>query len=180
MRHFFKILFFAIIPFSVSYASTNDELHGKIEVRAHSDTLCHVYMRDSRIYTCGLDTLQNIKFWRTVIKLNPDSGLINAGSTRQVLGTIPVANFKKMTDLQQGLWRDSIRKKFLLPDSERVVFTAGLSNFYLFNKVMPQINDGIGIFEENNTDAFYAQAILLIESPGQLLKSNAGAYGPFQ
>jgi hypothetical protein len=45
---------------------------------------------------------------------------------------------------------------------------------------MPQINDAIRIFEENNTDPFYAQAILLIESPGQLLKSNVGAYGPFQ
>jgi hypothetical protein len=175
------ILFlFFILPGAGSFAGTNDEQHGKIEVKCASDSTCKLYIRDSRIYTYGLDTLQNIKFWRTVIKLDPDSGLINVGHTRQVLGVIPSARYSKMGSVKQDLWRDSIRKANNFPDSTRIVFTAGLNHYYLFDKVMPQINDAIRIFEEHHTDPFYAQAILLIESPGQLLKSPAGAYGPFQ
>jgi hypothetical protein len=163
-----------------AFASSNEEQHGKIDVRVSSDTLSHLFIRDSRIYAEGLDTLQNIKFWRKVILLDPDSGLVNVNYTRQILGTIAVARFKKMTTAKQDLWRDSIRKANNFADTTRIVFTNGLKDFYLFDKVMPQINDAISIFETNNTDPFYAQAILLIESPGQLLKSNVGAYGPFQ
>jgi hypothetical protein len=38
----------------------------------------------------------------------------------------------------------------------------------------------VKIFEAQNTDPFFAQAILLIESPAKLAKSSVGAYGPFQ
>ena len=177
MKRILSIILFFSAP--GSFAST-DETQGKIEVRAPRDSVCHVYMRDSRIYSYGLDTLQNIKFWGKVILLDPDSGLINIGSSRRILASFPVTDFRKMSDKQQDKWRDSIRKKFLLPDTERVVFTPGLRSFYLFEKVMPDIARGISVFENNDTDPFYAQAILLIESPGQLVKSNAGAYGPFQ
>ena len=36
------------------------------------------------------------------------------------------------------------------------------------------------LFENNGVDPWYAQAILLIESPAQLKKSVVGAYGAFQ
>ena len=39
---------------------------------------------------------------------------------------------------------------------------------------------GIKVFESSGVDPWYAQAILLIESPGQMKKSRDGAYGPFQ
>ena len=43
------------------------------------------------------------------------------------------------------------------------------------------IYKGIEAFSRYNTDPWYAQAILMIESPGSLhAKSNAGAVGPFQ
>ncbi len=42
------------------------------------------------------------------------------------------------------------------------------------------ISRGIEQFIINDTDPWYAQAILMIESPGKLAYSNAGAYGPFQ
>lgn len=173
---------FFLAGFNALFASnnTNVEASGKIEVKQKSDSLYHTFIRDGRIYSYGLDTLQNIKFWRRMIRLDPDSGLVNVGSTRQVLAVIPVSAYKKMNEAQVSRWRDSIRKQYNLPDTERVVFSQGKKDFYLFDRVIPQINDAIRIFEENDTDPFYAQAILLIESPGQLLKSNAGAYGPFQ
>ena len=182
MRHrFITALFAFFLCGNLCLASNeSDEVHGKIEVKRKSDSLCSMYMRDGRIYSYGLDTLQNIKFWRAMIKLDPDSGYVNVGSTRQILATIPVKQFKKMSNTKAQVWRDSIRKQYQLPDSEHIVFSSGKSDFYKFEKVMPTITEAINVFESNNTDPFYAQAILLIESPGQLQKSYAGAYGPFQ
>lgn len=172
-------LFFTLFVAGSCFAES-DNTNGKIEVKHRSDSVCHMYMRDSRIYSYGLDTLQNIKFWRVLIKLDPDSGLVNVGSTRQILGTVSVKQYSKMSDAQSEKWRDSIRQQYQLPDTEHVVFSPGKGDFYLIEKVMPQINTAITVFEQNGVDPFYAQAILLIESPGQLLKSNVGAYGPFQ
>ena len=45
---------------------------------------------------------------------------------------------------------------------------------------LPGIGKGIEAFQENGVDPWYAQAILLIESPGQLHMSPVGAYGSFQ
>ena len=55
----------------------------------------------------------------------------------------------------------------------------GKKDFYKFDLVYPSLSEGILEFEKNKVDPWYAQAILLIESPGQLKKSRAGAYGPF-
>ncbi len=58
--------------------------------------------------------------------------------------------------------------------------TTGKSDFYQFDKVFPSISRGVDVFVQNQTDPWYAQAILLIESPGKLAYSNVGALGPFQ
>ena len=63
---------------------------------------------------------------------------------------------------------------------EKVFMTTGKNDFYHFNAVIPSISKGIEVFNQNGVDPWYAQAILMIESPGKLAKSNVGAYGPFQ
>jgi tetratricopeptide (TPR) repeat protein len=46
---------------------------------------------------------------------------------------------------------------------------------------MPTISRSIAVFKKNGVDPWYAQAILLIESPGKMnTKSGVGANGPFQ
>ncbi|WP_205127799.1 transglycosylase SLT domain-containing protein, partial [Okeania hirsuta] len=45
---------------------------------------------------------------------------------------------------------------------------------------MPSIDAGIRHFQAEDTDPWFAQSILLIESPGQLRKSPTGAVGHFQ
>ena len=46
--------------------------------------------------------------------------------------------------------------------------------------MIPSLETAINIFQENNVDPWFAQTILLIESPAQLKYSRVGAYGPFQ
>jgi len=67
-----------------------------------------------------------------------------------------------------------------LDSNERVFMTTGKSDFYEFELVYPSIKRGIEVFKDNDTDPWYAQAILMIESPGKLKHSVSGAYGAFQ
>ncbi|MEW6468642.1 MAG: transglycosylase SLT domain-containing protein [Bacteroidota bacterium] len=172
-------ILFALLAVPSAFGFT-DGYSGKIQVKHLNEDSTRMYIHDSRIYAHGLDTLKNIVFWNKLIKLSPDSGYVNVASTRDIICTMCVKSYQKKTDVQKTLWRDSIRKSLNLPETEKILFSTGKSDFYLLENVMADIGKGIQIFEDNGVDPFYAQAILLIESPGRLQKSNVGAYGPFQ
>ena len=119
-------------------------------------------------------------FWKQVMRLSPDSLLVNIAATRQIVDRIGLKKWHERTEEGKQGYRDSIREIYGLDSTARIFFTNGKNNFYRFDLVMQQLTRGIELFEEYNTDPWYAQAILLIESPGQLKKSVAGAYGAFQ
>lgn len=126
------------------------------------------------------DVLAQPNFWKQVMLLSPDSCLINIAATRQVLGIDSFVKWKSQTENQKLLYKDSVRKVFGLDSLEKIYVTSGKSHFYEFHKVIPSISKAIPIFKKYNTDPWYAQAILLIESPGKIKFSSVGAYGPFQ
>lgn len=152
----------------------------KVEVTAPEHEECKVMLQENRIYTERWDTLAQPVFWRTVMNLSKDSGIINIGSTREILALVSINKWEKQTADQKQAFRDSVREYHCLPADEHVYMTSGKSHFYDFADALPAIDRAVPIFEENNTDPFYAQAILLIESPGKPKKSPVGAYGSFQ
>jgi len=152
----------------------------KVEVTASPDAECKIMVQENSIYMERWDTLAQPIFWRTVMNLEKDSGVINIGSTRQILKTVSIKNWNVQTPEQKHTFRDSIKAFHCLPAGEHVYMTSGKSHFYHFEDVLPAIDKAVKIFEENNTDPFYAQAILLIESPGKPKKSHVGAHGSFQ
>jgi hypothetical protein len=85
-----------------------------------------------------------------------------------------------MNDEQKDYARMEFRKLYELDSTERIYMTTGKSDFFKFNHVYPSISKAVDIFTSNETDPWYAQAILMIESPGKIAYSNVGAYGPFQ
>jgi hypothetical protein len=89
-------------------------------------------------------------------------------------------DWNAQTDAEKDAYRDSVRTAYGLEADDRIFVTTGKNDFYKFDLVYPTIAQGIEAFERNGVDPWYAQAILLIESPGQLKKSRVGAYGPFQ
>lgn len=154
--------------------------YGKIRLSGICDSASMCFVNTKQIVECGLDTMPEVKFWRRVITMPPDTGLLSVASTRQVLGKFAVNDWDGQKDEVKEAYRDSLRKLLSLSDSESIYFTTGKNDFYDVAGVIPQIDRGVQLFEENNTDPFYAQAILLIESPVKLQKSNVGAFGAFQ
>lgn len=128
----------------------------------------------------GCDTMAHVIFWRRIMNLHQDSCLINVHSCRKVLTTYPATNWNMCSMNQRLTIADSLRRMSGIYDSSRVVGTMGKSFFYVFEKVASKVPLGIEAFEKNGVNGWYAKAILLIESPNQLQKSTAGAYGPFQ
>lgn len=141
--------------------------------------MCYV-VKTNQIYEEGMDTMPQIIFWRKVMTMTPDSGVLSMYGKRTIYGTMSVANWEKLGETKQNALRDSIRTKYSLGDSTRILFTAGKNDFYNAGGVITDINKAIPLFVQQGVDPFYAQAILLIESPGKIRKSYAGAMGSFQ
>jgi len=138
------------------------------------------YIFDESIYQLQLDTIAQVIFWRNIMNLHQDSSLVNIASTRQVIEKINNWKWYFKSDSLKALYRDSIRNSRYLDTTNRILITPGKKFFYDFEKTSKNFHKGINCFINNGVDPWYAQAILLIESPNKLQKSNVGAYGPFQ
>ena len=138
------------------------------------------YVFDHSLYFLKVDTLPQIRFWRDIMNLHQDSAIISFAHNRQQIQRICLNEWNCKTDLQKKSYRDSVRLAMNADSTAKILLTSGKKFFYDFDKTSQNFNRGINCFIQNNVDPWYAQAILLIESPNKLQKSNVGAYGPFQ
>lgn len=112
------------------------------------------------------------------MSLSKDSGYINIGHTRVLIEKFATIEWNGQSEAIKTAYRDSIKQVYGLLNEHRVLFTEGKS-FYDFDKAYRNYLQLLR-FSKNDVDPWYAQAILLIESPNKLQKSNVGAFGPFQ
>lgn len=138
------------------------------------------YVFDKQIYSLGCDTLPQVKFWQQIMKLSKDSCIINIAHNRTIVAKMSNAEWDSKPDSSKAAFRNNVRKQYGLADTARVLVTVGKSFFYDFDRAYGNLHRGIQAFMANGVDPWYAQAILLIESPNKLQKSNVGAYGSFQ
>ncbi|MBI2723314.1 MAG: transglycosylase SLT domain-containing protein [Bacteroidetes bacterium] len=138
------------------------------------------YIFDSTLYVLKVDTLPQIKFWRQIMQLHQDSSLLCFANNRNIITRINNKDWNTKSDSLKRFYRDSVRIAAKLDSNSRILLTSGKKFFYDFEKTYQNFHSGINCFVENGVDPWYAQAILLIESPNKLQKSTAGAYGSFQ
>lgn len=135
---------------------------------------------DSSILQMYCDTLPQVKFWEKVLELSPDSAILNFAHNRYCIQTIGSRWWITQSDDFKFCYKDSIRRCYQLPDTARILFTTGKGHYYQWDTVFYLIDKAIDIFKQNDVDPWYAQSILLIESPRGNLRSPAGARGYFQ
>lgn len=157
------------------------EQHNIIPIRFPEDWRTYYLIGDSDISEQGWDTLSEVKFWKQVMHLTPDSAIINIPHNRQIITKISYKKYESLRRYRQRqVFKSQIRDTFNLDPGTPLYITAGKSHYYHVDDMLESITTAVRIFTEEGTDPWYAQAILLIESPGSLRKSRAGAYGPFQ
>lgn len=139
------------------------------------------FLNDSVLYAQGWNNLPQAIFWKKIMALSPDSAIVSNSVNREMLDKIDFKSWNNLSETSKTLYRDSIRKYNNIPDSTAIFITGGKRNFYEFKKAIPTISKAVNAFNSFGVDPWYAQAIILIESPGKFnTKSTVGANGPFQ
>ncbi|MCH2228918.1 MAG: transglycosylase SLT domain-containing protein [Crocinitomicaceae bacterium] len=169
------IITFSFLSFTQPRDCWDEE---KIEVKKGTEG--NTILSAKAIISEGWSELAQPIFWKKIMELSPDSVLINIAASRVIVAKMSKGEWNKQTDIEKNSYRDSIRAAHGLTKEDRIFCTTGKNDFYKFDVVYPSISQGVEAFEKYGVDPWYAQAILLIESPGQLKKSRVGAYGPFQ
>lgn len=180
MRTAGLLLLLAINLSAVSYLQRDEVKAEPAEPTASNAAI--VYLKLPNVIGEGWDTMPEINFWRRIISTSADSSVANIFATRTCLKTFSrhaIDSFEKAGKLE--VLREEIRNQYNAPAGSRIIFTSGRKWFYNFEPVKGKIGRGMKIFDSLGVDPFYAQTVLLIESPGSSKqKSIAGAYGHFQ
>lgn len=138
------------------------------------------FVYDAQLYEQRLDTFSKVRFWSLIMNTSDEFMIINHARSRKILEIISYSDWNKLSAEEKDMYRMVIKEEHCLDTSEKIFITRGKAEYYQFRKAMPSIDKGIEIFMEEGVDPWYAQTILLIESPGQLIKSPDGALGSFQ
>jgi hypothetical protein len=176
MKSLIFCVFFA--PIFAQIPAENNWDHEMIEVKDPQRTA--LLMSPQVIFDEKWNELGQPTFWKSVMKMHPDSSLLNVASNRFVLMKVHNKEWNMKPEVERKRIKDSLLLANQFGLGEKIMCTTGKNHFYKFDAVYPSLTKGILAFENLQVDPWYAQAILLIESPGQLKKSNVGAYGPFQ
>lgn len=160
--------------------SLNSTAQNIIDVYCFDDSCSHEMIDPEMLVVERWDTLAQSKFWKTIITTTKDTCVINIASTRQILDYIYKDTWFEQTEKEKKSFKDSVIDYYCLDTNTRLYITTGKKEFYQIEQVIPSLKTAINIFQENNVDPWFAQSILLIESPAQLKYSSVGAYGPFQ
>lgn len=175
----FQLLILAV-AFLPTFSSAQNSTWEREMIAISEGTSEHVIMGPAAIHAANWDQLAHPKFWQQIMKLSPDSVIVNVGATRQIITKMSQRKWQAQTEAEKTVYKDSVRLALGLSPEERINVTTGKNDFYRFDLVFESLPKGVSAFEQNGVDPWYAQSILLIESPGRMQKSTAGAYGPFQ
>ena len=170
-----KLIGISALLFSSTFYSQNI-----IDVYCSEDSCSHTLIDPEMLFIERWDTLPQSKFWKTVINTSKDTCLINIASTREILNSVDRKFWFNQSEDEKKEFKDSVINYFCLDSSTKLYITTGKKEFYQIEEVIPSIASAIEIFLANGVDPWFAQSILLIESPAQLKYSSVGAYGPFQ
>ncbi len=171
-----------LLPLLVgSHAKAQMIISGElVEIVFLKDTATQQVLRSPEMFREGWHQLPQIKFWRRIMRLDPKYSYLNVAETREILTRVPTDAYHKLSAARKQAITDSFLTLREIPLGTKVYVTSGKSDFYQFYRAMPHIHRGIQVFMEERVDPWYAQAILLIESPGANLHSSVGAAGQFQ
>lgn len=172
MKKLSILLFFIILQ--------NIHSQNIIDVYCSNDSCSHIVIDPEMLVVERWDTLPQSKFWKTVINTTKDTCIINIASNRQILDYIDRDFWFSQSEEEKKDFKDSIIDYLCLDSNTKLYVTTGKKEFYQIEEVIPSIASAIEIFHANGVDPWFAQSILLIESPAQLKYSSVGAYGPFQ
>jgi hypothetical protein len=139
------------------------------------------FIDNNALFKEGWDTISHVRFWQDIMTMSNDSVLINIADVRQPLFSLHASDWSCQTVEEKDEYKRLVCVSNDLSATTSIYATTGKQHFFEFRKLLPMIPVAIEVFEQEGTDPWYAQTILLIESPGKTdAVSYAGARGAFQ
>ncbi|MEL6134064.1 MAG: hypothetical protein AAFR59_11935 [Bacteroidota bacterium] len=160
-----------------SYGQVVSEIQEVVNLR---DSVVQQVLLDEALKMDDWDILPEIRFWRQAMNLTGDSCILNIADTRETLLIFPTIWYDTLPESKKVAFKDSMIQRLELPESTRLYITYGKREYYQFDEILGDVDRGISVFEREAVDPWYAQTILLIESPGFNRVSINGARGRFQ
>ena len=158
-----------------------DSMLVKKIVATKEDTSKMYFVDNHKLKTERWDQLAQPAFWKKIICLSPDSCIVNIADTRESLVQVPYNDWKLISEAELTRNKSKVRQQYNIEADRELYVTSGKRDFFEHRKTMMYLSKAVGYFKENGVDPWYAQTILLIESPGKSKSvSYAGANGPFQ
>jgi len=158
-----------------------DSILVKKVVATKDDTSRMAFVDVHKLKNERWDQLAQPAFWKRIICLSPDSCIVNIAETRTPLEQVPYTDWKTIVEPELSREKAKVRDRYNIANDKELYITSGKRHFFEHRKTIPFLSKAVQYFIDNDVDPFYAQAILLIESPGKSKSvSYAGAGGPFQ
>lgn len=154
--------------------------NGQELLDVHLKGQMHQVMHTEDFYKDQWHSLPQVEFWKKIMNTSADTCIINVASSRKILARISLSEWNRKSEIEKEGYKSEMKSRYFVSSTETIYITTGKKDFYRIREVFPTLGKGIKIFEQNQVDPWFAQAILLIESPAQLKKSVSGAYGAFQ
>ncbi|MFM7014904.1 MAG: transglycosylase SLT domain-containing protein [Bacteroidota bacterium] len=158
-----------------------DSMLVKKIVATKEDTTKMYFVDNQKLKKERWDQLAQPAFWKKIICLSPDSCIVNIADTRESLAQVPYNDWKLISEAELTRNKSKIREQYNIEAERELYVTSGKRDFFEHRKTMLYLSKAVSYFKEYGVDPWYAQTILLIESPGKNKSvSYAGANGPFQ
>lgn len=149
-----------------------------IEIMDYGTRQMHQVIEVPDVYTNDWFELSQVRFWKDAMACPKDTLIVNTYGSRNILAKFSAEEWEQMSHSDKRTFIRQIKSQNRYSSS--LIYTYGKADYYRFTDVIPQLEIAFNVFQEEGVDPWYAQAILMIESPGRLRYSPAGAYGPFQ
>lgn len=150
-------------------------------VVTHNGVSKQKFLNNYQLYQEGWDTLAQARFWQDVIDLTHDSMIVNVASIRKPLLKVATSQWHCLTETEKNSYKQNLCIYNSMDENTNIFVTSGKKFFFEYKKVLPLISRSLPVFEALEVDPWFAQAILVIESPGKTeARSYVGARGPFQ
>ncbi|MFK8046215.1 MAG: hypothetical protein AB8B72_12030, partial [Crocinitomicaceae bacterium] len=87
-------------------------------IQVKKDTVSYKFVETPDLFSENWHQLAQPNFWKTIMRMSPDSCLINVASTRKILHKESLAKWNLMNDLEKDSVRQDFRDLYGIDSSE--------------------------------------------------------------
>ena len=103
-----KLIFLALLSSPILIFSQADKSWDHEKIQVYNDNSLTTLMHAESIFEDRWDILPQPQFWKQIMRLSPDSCLINIAESRTILLKMSIRDWSRQTEAQKTVFKDKI------------------------------------------------------------------------